>query len=295
MTSSRRVRGPIRRSVRCGTWVLALAASVSPNIWAQKSKDLDLGQASLEDLMNMQVTSVSKRSQKLSSTGAAAYVITQEDIRRSGMTNIPDLLRMVPGVDVARIRCQHMGDQYPRIQLPLFDQGAGVDRRTHGLQARISGVYWDQQDVPLEDIDRIEVVRGPGGTVWGANAVNGVINIITKKATDTQGGLGEYRNGIQRTTPEGLVQYGGKLGAEGLLSSVRQTTSTSGADSSGRTGPTQPTGGMAFTAASDRTCGPFEAGHADSPRRPVRQFRGPDRYYAVFEPATRLFTRLTIR
>jgi len=209
--TNNRARGPNRRSVGRGAWILALIVSVSPNIFAQKSKDLDLAQASLEDLMNMQVTSVSKRSQKLSSAGAAAYVITQDDIRRSGMTNIPDLLRMVPGVDVARINAntwaisvRGFNYRYSTKVLVLID---GRTVYTPGF----SGVYWDQQDVPLEDIDRIEVIRGPGGTVWGANAVNGVINIITKKATDTQGGLASLGTGSEDNA-RALVQYGGKLG-----------------------------------------------------------------------------------
>jgi len=209
--TNNRARGPNRRSVGRGAWILALIVSASPNTWAQKSKDLDLAQASLEDLMNMQVTSVSKRSQKLSSAGAAAYVITQDDIRRSGMTNIPDLLRMVPGVDVARINAntwaisiRGFNYRYSTKVLVLID---GRTVYTPGF----SGVYWDEQDVPLEDIDRIEVIRGPGGTVWGANAVNGVINIITKKATDTQGGLASLGTGSEDNA-RALVQYGGKLG-----------------------------------------------------------------------------------
>src|SRR5271169_4723774 len=155
---------------------------------AQKPGALDLTQFSLEDLMKIQVTSVSKKEQTFSKIGAAIYVITQEDIRRSGITNIPDLLRMAPGVDVARldanawaISIRGFNFRYSDKVLVLID---GRSVYTPGF----SGVYWDQQDVPLEDIDRIEVIRGPGGTVWGANAVNGVISIITKSARETQGG-----------------------------------------------------------------------------------------------------------
>jgi iron complex outermembrane receptor protein len=116
-------------------------------------------------------------------------VISQEDIRRSGATNIPDLLRMVPGIHVAQldaniwaISIRGFTDRYGDKVLVLIDGRSVYTPLT-------SGVNWDQQDVPLEDIDRIEVIRGPGGTVWGANAVNGVINIITKSAKATQGGL----------------------------------------------------------------------------------------------------------
>jgi iron complex outermembrane receptor protein len=184
---------------------LSLAQGVAPR---------DLTQVSLEDLMNIQVTSVSKKEQKLAKAGAAIYVITQEDIRRSGATNIPDLLRMVPGVDVARVdqnswsvSIRGFSDLYGRKLLVLID-GRSVYTPT------FSGVFWDQQDVPLEDIERIEVIRGPGGTVWGANAVNGVINIMTKSAKATQGGLFSAGGGSQQT--EGLAQYGGKLGTAGM-------------------------------------------------------------------------------
>lgn len=173
-----------------------------------------LADSSLEDLMNIEVTSVSKKEQKLSSTGAAVYVIDQEAIRRSGATNIPDLLRMVPGVDVARIDANSwaisirgFNYKYANKVLVLID---GRTVYTPGF----SGVYWDQQDVPLEDIDRIEVIRGPGGTVWGANAVNGVINIITKTSRNTQGGLITAGAGSEQRE-QGLAQYGGKAGTIG--------------------------------------------------------------------------------
>src|SRR6185295_6532395 len=158
------------------------------SLWAQPPPK-DLTQASLEDLMNVQVTSVSKKEQKLSRIGAAVFVITQEDIRRSGSTNIPDILRMVPGVNVARIDAHTWS-----ISIRGFSELYGnkvlvmIDGRPMYRQS-FSGVRWDEVDVPLESIERIEVIRGPGGTVWGANAVNGVINIISKSALDTQGGM----------------------------------------------------------------------------------------------------------
>jgi iron complex outermembrane receptor protein len=170
----------------------------------------DLTKVNLEDLMNIEVTSVAKKEQKLSRTASAIFVIAQEDIRRSGATNIPDLLRMVPGVDVAQINANKwaislrgFNGQYSNKLLVL------IDGRTV-YSPMFSGVFWDAQDVLLESIERIEVIRGPGATVWGANAVNGVINIITKKASDTQGGLltaggGTYDLGI------GTARYGGKL------------------------------------------------------------------------------------
>jgi iron complex outermembrane receptor protein len=181
---------------------------------AQSPKVPDLSQASLEDLMNIPVTSVSKKEQKLSKTGAAIFVITQEDIRRSGANNIPDLLRLAPGVDVARVDANRwaisirgFSDQHANKVLVLID-GRSV------YSPSFSGVFWDMEDVPLEDIERIEVIRGPGGTVWGANAVNGVINIITKDAAATKGGLISAGAGSEDRA-DTLAQYGGKIGQNG--------------------------------------------------------------------------------
>src|SRR5437870_5049003 len=127
---------------------------------AQSKIPGDLTQASLEDLMNIQVTSVARKTQTLAKTGAAVFVITPEDIRRSGLTNIPDLLRMVPGVDVARVDANSWAisirgftDVYGNKVLVLIDGRSVYD-------PLFSGVFWDIQDVPLEDIERIEVIRG---------------------------------------------------------------------------------------------------------------------------------------
>jgi iron complex outermembrane recepter protein len=170
----------------------------------------DLTQVSIENLMNMEVTSASKIEQKLSHVAAAIFVITQEDIRSSGALNIPDLLRMVPGLEVAQINAntwaissRGFNLQFANKLLVLID-GRAVYTPLFG------GVNWDTQDVPLEDIERIEVIRGPGGTVWGANAVNGVINIITKKVADTQGGLVTAGGGTQ-AQEFGTLQYGGQI------------------------------------------------------------------------------------
>ena len=199
-----------------GVVICALAFGLSSAVvsLAQTPTVHDLIHAQLEDLMDMQVTSVAKKEQTLSKAGAAVYVITQADIRTSGATNIPDLLRMAPGVDVARIDANSwaitvrgFNDRYANKVLVLVD-GRSV------YSPSFSGVFWDAQDVPLEDIERIEVIRGPGGTVWGANAMNGVINIITKSAKNTKGGLIATGAGSQ-TTADGLAQYGGGIGSKG--------------------------------------------------------------------------------
>ena len=177
-----------------------------------KKGSRDLSEISLEDLMNVEVTSVSKKEQKLSQTAAAIHVITQEDIRRSGLTSIPELLRRVPGLHVARIdsnkwaiSARGFNSRFANKMLVLID-GRSV------YTPLFSGVFWDVQDVMLEDVERIEVIRGPGATLWGANAVNGVVNIITKRAEDTQGGLvtGGFGNEEQGF---GGVRYGGTIGA----------------------------------------------------------------------------------
>ena len=177
---------------------------------AQSAGPRDLSQVSLEDLMNIEVTSVSKKEQKLSQAAAAIFVITQEDIRRSGATNIPDLLRMVPGMDVSQINANSwavsargFNRQFTDKLLVLID-GRAV------YTPLLGGVNWDTQDVPLEDIDRIEVIRGPGATIWGANAVDGVINVVTKTAADTQGALITADGGTSGQA-QGTVQYGGSI------------------------------------------------------------------------------------
>jgi iron complex outermembrane receptor protein len=144
---------------------------------------------SLEQLGSLEVTTASKEPEQVWKTPAAIYVLTQEDIRRSGATSIPEVLRLVPGVEVARIDSDHwavgirgFGGEFSKSLLVLID-GRSV------YSPLFAGVYWQLQDTMLEDIDRIEVIRGPGGTIWGANAVNGVINIITKSTKDTHGVL----------------------------------------------------------------------------------------------------------
>jgi iron complex outermembrane recepter protein len=183
--------------------------------WAQTSPDPghaqnDLTQVSIENLMNMEVSSVSKKEQKLSEVAAAIFVITQEDIKRSGAMKIPDVLRMVPGLDVAQINANTWAISARGFNLQFADKLLVLIDGRAVYNPLFGGVYWDTQDVPMEDIERIEVVRGPGGTVWGSNAVNGVINIITKKAAETQGALLTGGEGTQ-AQGFGTVQYGGKI------------------------------------------------------------------------------------
>ncbi|WP_051303243.1 TonB-dependent receptor plug domain-containing protein [Psychromonas aquimarina] len=148
----------------------------------------DLADLDFDELMQIEITSVSKKSEKLSEAAAAVYVVTEHEIRRSGATSIPEALKLVPGVDVAQIdpnkwavSIRGFNGRLANKLLVLVD-GRSVYTPTY------SGVYWEYLDYLMADIERIEVIRGPGATLWGMNAVNGVINIITKEAADTQGG-----------------------------------------------------------------------------------------------------------
>ncbi|HTW46791.1 MAG TPA: TonB-dependent receptor [Acidobacteriaceae bacterium] len=167
-------------------WSCLQAADTAPS-HASQSQTAQLKSLTLQQLGNIEVTTVSKQPEEVWHTPAAVFVLTHDDIRRSGATTIPDLLRLVPGVQVAQeqsdqwaVGIRGFDGQFSRGLLVLID-GRSV------YTPLFEGVYWDVQDLPLDDIDRIEVIRGPGGSVWGPNAVNGVINIITRSAADTQG------------------------------------------------------------------------------------------------------------
>lgn len=181
-------------------------ASEKPLLGTEALLDLNI-----RELMDIEVTSVSKKAQPLSETAAAVFVITSEDIRRSGETSVPELLRMVPGLNVMKtysgtweVTSRGVVGPYSNKLLVL------VDGRSVYLPIDAE-VIWNQNNVVLEDIERIEVIRGPGAAMWGANAVNGVINIITKNADDTQGGLVSASAGSERDLSD-TVRYGGKLG-----------------------------------------------------------------------------------
>ncbi|MCF7972554.1 MAG: TonB-dependent receptor [Phycisphaerae bacterium] len=171
----------------------------------------DLTSIPFEELMDMDVSLVSKQEEKQSTAPASVFVLSNEDIRRSGHQSIPEVLRMVPGIHVAKIdsnkwaiTSRGFNSMYADKLLMLID-GRSVYTPLY------SGVYWDVQDVMLEDVERIEVVKGPGGTLWGANAVNGIINIITKNAKNTQGSLLTAGAGTEEKGFSSL-RHGGSLG-----------------------------------------------------------------------------------
>jgi iron complex outermembrane receptor protein len=178
---------------------------------AEESQDReDLLRLSFEELGRIQVTTVSRKGESLSGAAAAIYVITPDEIRRSGVNSLAETLRMVPGLAVGRanshgwaVGARGYGYVYANKLLALQD-GRSI------YTPLFAGTFWEETDTVLEDIDRIEVIRGPGAALWGANAVNGVINIITKSAKDTQGVLLTGGGGVEEKG-FGTVRYGGKL------------------------------------------------------------------------------------
>lgn len=181
-------------------------AIASPNI-------SDTFELSPEQLMDAEIISVSKKTETVSDAPAAIYVITNEDIIRSGVTTIPDALRMAPGVEVAQSDANSWAISIRGLNSVLANKLLVlIDGRTI-YNPIFGGVLWEAQDLMLEDIERIEVIRGPGGTLWGANAVNGVINIITKKAADTQGRMATALIGNEELGTFG-VRQGGRFGDE---------------------------------------------------------------------------------
>ena len=192
----------------------------------------ELKKLSLEELFEIEVTSVSKKPEKLSETAAAIHVVTDEDIRRSGAVSIPEALRDIPGVEVARVDSRQYAitargfNSTTANKLLVLMDGRSVYTPLY------SGVFWDVQDTLMEDIAQIEVIRGPGASVWGANAVNGVINILTKSAEQTQGLLVTGGGGNEERGFAG-VRYGGRLGPNAYFRVYGKYFDRDGADRPG--------------------------------------------------------------
>ncbi len=199
---------------RVASLTLGIAAAwlAAPRASAQTVEDVQ--GLSISELSNLQVSSATKTAELLSSAPAALYVITHDDIARSGAATLPDVLRLAPNLFVAQTGAHSWVVTARGLSGNLADQAFSnkllvlIDGRTV-YNPLFSGVDWDAVDVMLGDVDRIEVISGPGATLWGANAVNGVINIITRKSFETQGGLAE---GAVATNGEGgALRYGGRI------------------------------------------------------------------------------------
>jgi iron complex outermembrane receptor protein len=204
-------RKPFIGACACSLFFLGSPALLAQNLDADEI--LGLG---IEALMNIEIVSASKYRQPLSDAASAVFVITQEDIRRSGAANIPEALRLAPGLQVARldasryaITARGFNGRFANKLLVLMD-GRSIYTPT------FSGVYWENLGPIVNEVERIEVIRGPGASVWGANAVNGVINIITKNAKDTLGSQIQVRAGNDKQ-PIATARYGLTLGDKAAL------------------------------------------------------------------------------
>ncbi|PQP02467.1 TonB-dependent receptor [Massilia phosphatilytica] len=198
----------------------------------------DIAELSLEELANIQVTSVSRRSEPLSDAAASIFVITGNDIRRAGATSLPEALRLAPNLQVARVDARNYAVTARGYSSPFENKLLVlIDGRTV-YSPLFSGVFWDVQDVVLDDVERIEVISGPGATLWGANAVNGVINIITKSSAATQGAL--LGATVGKDARDGAVRYGGRLGGDGHYRAYAKHAEND--DTHTATGATSPTG-----------------------------------------------------
>lgn len=213
------MQGGCRRLVAASAAVAFLHVAAPVTAHAQTASQ-DLSDLSIEELGDIEVTSVLKRAETVMDAPAAVYRISHEDAERSGADSLPELLRLAPNLQVAQrtagayaisargLNGNPEAQNFPNKLLVLID-GRSV------YSPLYSGVYWDMQDVPIADLDRIEVISGPGATLWGANAVNGVINVSTKSAAATQGLDARARGGDQEASAS--IRYGGRLGTSGAF------------------------------------------------------------------------------
>ncbi|HYL35628.1 MAG TPA: TonB-dependent receptor [Bryobacteraceae bacterium] len=195
--------------------LVCLATTLS---WNADAQIKDPAEPSLEQLMNIEITSASKKEQRLADTAASVFVITREMIQRSGLTSVPEALRLAPGVEVARIDAAKWAIGIRGFSTLLTNKLLVLVDGRSVYNDTFSGVYWAAQDMPLEEIERIEIVRGPVAAIWGANAVNGVINIITRSPRDIQGATVTAGGGGDMAG-YGSASYSGAIGSRGYIRS----------------------------------------------------------------------------
>ncbi len=203
-------------SALCAALVVGVLAAASPVLWAQPMEGTQVNQLKhldIEQLANVTVTSVTRSPEPLARAAAAVAVVTSREITSVGAMNVPEALRYVPGIDVAQVTASEWAVSsrgFAAVNSPdllVLSDGRSIYTPLY------SGVFWDVQDYVMQDIDRIEVVRGPGAALWGSNAVNGVINIITKSTADTQGAWVEAGGGSEERASV-AAQYGGETGGQ---------------------------------------------------------------------------------
>lgn len=202
-----------------GNRLLAFVVLLAASLHCAYSQDLATSSAALKKLsieellnVNIEVTSVSKRPEKLFETASAVQVISHDDIQRAGATSLPEALRLASNLEVAQINARQWAVSARGLLTDTSNELLVMIDGRSLYMPRLAGVFWDVQDTLLEDVDRIEVISGPGATLWGANAVNGVVNIITKSAKDTQGALAVAATGNE-LQDMGALRYGGTIGA----------------------------------------------------------------------------------
>lgn len=203
-----------RFAIRYCLTVFSLVLLAARSVCAADLRPESLADFSLEDLSNIAITSVSGRAERLSGAPASVFVITQEDIRRSGATSLPEALRLAPNLEVARLSASSYGISARGMNNADNKLLVLIDGRIV-YTPLFSGVIWNAQDVLLQDVDRIEVISGPGGTLWGSNAVNGVINVITRGASSTRGSLVAIGGGDQEK--DFAARFGGELGPDAFF------------------------------------------------------------------------------
>ncbi|HLG97566.1 MAG TPA: TonB-dependent receptor [Bryobacteraceae bacterium] len=198
-------------STKIGTRLVLTLCLAALDLFGGNQDPQNKTEPSLEQLMDTQIVSASKKEQRLADTAASAFVITRDMIRRSGLTSVPELLRLAPGVEVARVDGSRWAIGIRGFSAPLDSKLLVLVDGRSVYNDTFSGVYWAAQDMPVEEIERIEVIRGPVAAIWGANAINGVINIITRPAHETRGGTVVAGAGGEMAG-YGSASYSGSLG-----------------------------------------------------------------------------------
>ncbi len=207
------------------------ALSAAPGAYAHGLADGDIADLTLEQLNEIVVTSVSRQEERLSGAAASLYVISATDIRRSGARSLPEALRLAPNLEVARVDARNYAISARGFNSPFANKMLVLIDGRSVYSPFFSAVFWDAQSVVMEDIERIEVISGPGATIWGVNAVNGVINIITRSARDSQGALLSAAG--SRGEGDASVRFGGRLTNDGYYRVYAQAMALEDTDTQG--------------------------------------------------------------